>query len=332
MQPLQPLVFLPISSELENNKVMDSINVFAPASVANLSCGFDILGLCLEGMGDHFHVKKTAQKGIRFAAIIGQQLPRDPLKNVAGIAALAFLKEHPADCGFEITLQKGIKPGSGIGSSSASAVGIVHALNELTELHLPKEKLLPFAMAGESFASSAAHADNIAPALLGGITLVRSVNPMDIVQIPTPKMLYVAVIHPQIEVKTADARAVLSSTVDFKKSTQQSANLGALISGLFLEDYELIGRSLEDVLVEPKRAQLIPHFHSLKKAALNAGALGAGISGAGPSLFALTNGKETAHKVSQAMARILQDTEIPYQTWVSSINQKGTTTTDSYEI
>ena len=311
---------------------MDSISVFAPASVANVSCGFDILGFCLEGIGDHFQVNKTTNKGIHFKAILGQELPLDPTKNVAGIAAQALLDQYPIDFGIEITLKKGIKPGSGIGSSSASAVGIVHALNELLGLKLPKKELLPYAMAGESFASGAAHADNIAPALLGGFTLVRSLNPMDIVQIPTPSDLFAAIIHPQIEIKTADARAVLSPTVNFKDSIQQSANLGALISGLFTEDFDLISRSLEDIIVEPKRAALIPHFSSMKEAALAKGALGAGISGAGPSLFALTRGKSTAQQAANAMAEVLQNTSIPFEIWISAINTKGTHTTNNHEL
>lgn len=311
---------------------MNSISVFAPASVANVSCGFDILGFCLEGVGDHFLLEKADHKNIRFKAILGQELPMDPAKNVAGIAAQALLKEYPVDFGIDITLKKGIKPGSGIGSSSASAVGIVYALNKMLGLGLKKNELLPFAMAGESFASGSAHADNIAPALLGGFTLVRSVEPMDIVQLPSPSNLYAAVIHPQIEIKTSDARAVLSNTVDFKDSIQQSANLGALISGLYTEDYELIRRSLVDVLVEPKRAPLIPHFYEMKNAALEMGALGAGISGAGPSLFALTQGKTNAEKAATAMASILKSTDIPFEIWVSPINTKGTITTDDHEI
>ena len=311
---------------------MNSISVFAPASVANVSCGFDILGFCLEGVGDHFLLEKADHKNIRFKAILGQELPMDPAKNVAGIAAQALLKEYPVDFGIDITLKKGIKPGSGIGSSSASAVGIVYALNKMLGLGLKKNELLPFAMAGESFASGSAHADNIAPALLGGFTLVRSVEPMDIVQLPSPSNLYAAVIHPQIEIKTSDARAVLSNTVDFKDSIQQSANLGALISGLYTEDYELIRRSLVDLLVEPKRAPLIPHFYEMKNAALEMGALGASISGAGPSLFALTQGKTNAEKAATAMANILKSTDIPFEIWVSSINTKGTITTDDHEI
>ena len=311
---------------------MNSISVFAPASVANVSCGFDILGFCLNDVGDRFHIKRTNEPGLRFTSIIGQDLPTDPKKNVAGIAALALLDDYPTEVGFDITLKKGIKPGSGIGSSSASAVGVVHALNELLQLGLSKKQLLPYAMAGESYASGAAHADNIAPALLGGFTLVRSVEPMDVIQLPVPKDLCVAVIHPQIELKTAEARAVLSPTVNFKDSIYQSANLGALVSGLYTSDYELIKRSLVDVLVEPKRAPLIPHFETVKKEALTHGALGAGISGAGPSIFALTKGLDSAKQVAQAMGAVFSNTNIPYDIIASAINTEGTILTDTHEI
>ena len=311
---------------------MDQITVFAPASVANVSCGFDALGFCLETVGDVFYIKKTDEKGIRFKEIIGQELPLDPKKNVAGVAAQALLNQYPAKCGFEITLTKGIKPGSGIGSSSASAVGIVYAINELMGLGLSKKDLLPFALEGEMLASQAAHADNIAPALLGGFTLVRSLDPMDIASIPSPPELYAAVIHPHIELKTAEARKVLSKNVAFKDSIQQSANLGALVSGLYSADYNLISRSLEDLLVEPKRAPLIPHFEEIKQAALDAGALGAGISGSGPSVFALTQGKETAQKTANAMAHVMQATSIPFDAFVSAINSQGTLTMNVDEI
>jgi homoserine kinase len=311
---------------------MEAISVFAPASVANVSCGFDILGFCLDGVGDEFYIEKTVEPGVHFKEIIGQKLPLDPQKNVAGVAALALLKQHPSDCGFAITLTKGIKPGSGIGSSSASAVGVVYALNELMGLGLSKMELLPFALEGEMLASQAAHADNIAPALLGGFTLVRSLQPMDIVSIPTPSDLYAAVIHPLVELKTAEARSVLSTEVSFKDSIQQSANLGALISGLHTADYDLISRSLVDILVEPKRAPLIPNYSALKQAALNANALGAGISGAGPSVFALCKGKENAKAVAQSMREVLESSGTIFETFVSPINTQGTTTTKSHEI
>lgn len=311
---------------------MDSLTVFAPASVANVSCGFDVLGFCLEDVGDEFLIEKTAQKGIRFKEIKGQELSKDPLQNVAGVAALALLEKYPSENGFDITLTKGIKPGSGIGSSSASAVGIVYGLNELMGLGLSKEELLPFALQGEMLASQAAHADNIAPAMLGGFTLVRALDPMDIISIPTPKELYAVVIHQLVEVKTAESRGVLGDTVSFKNHIAQSANLGALISGLHSSDYDLIGRSLVDIIVEPKRAPLIPNFAQLKQKALDSGALGAGISGAGPSVFALAKGKEQAYKTAESMALVLQDSKVNFDIHVSAINKKGTCTTNNDEI
>lgn len=302
---------------------MEEIKLFTPATIANVSCGFDVLGLCLDNVGDEMIIRETNEKGVKITKIIGQDLPLETEKNVAGVAVLALLKQLHSDVGFEIEIYKNIKPGSGIGSSAASSAGAVFGVNKLLGEPFTLQELIPFAMEGEKLASGTAHADNVAPALLGGFTLVRSYNPLDIIKIAAPPALYATVVHPQIEVKTADSRSVLKQTVSLKQTVTQLGNLGGLISGLYTEDYELIGRSLHDEIVEPYRSILIPEFENAKKAALEAGALGSGISGSGPSIFALSKGKETAEKVGQSMALIYKNIEIDFDVHVSKINANG---------
>jgi len=302
---------------------MNQIKVFSPATIANVSCGFDVLGLCLESVGDEMTITKSAQKGIRITEIIGADLPLEAERNVAGVAALVLIAHLQPDCGFEISITKNIKAGSGIGSSAASAAGAVFGINRLLGSPLTNKELIYYAMQGEALASGAPHADNVSPALLGGFTLVRGYEPLDVITLPSPAELYVTVIHPQIELKTKDARSVLKETISLKKATIQCGNLGGLISGLYTNDYDLIGRCLHDELVEPVRSILIPQFDELKAAAKAAGALGGGISGAGPSVFALSKGLETAQKAAQAMAAVLQPTGLPFDVHVSLINPTG---------
>jgi len=305
---------------------MDSIKIFAPATSANVSCGFDVLGLCLDNVGDEMIISKTPNKGeVTISKIIGQDLPLDVKKNVAGVAVLAMLdKLDNLDCGFDIIIDKKIKPGSGLGSSAASSAGAVYGVNKLLGEPFSEAELVPFAMEGERLVSGIAHADNVAPALLGGFTLVRSYEPLDIIKIKTPEELYITVIHPQIEIKTADSRAVLKQTVSLKQTITQLGNLGGLISGLYTDNYDLIGRSLQDVIVEPLRSVLIPEFDNVKKNALAAGALGCSISGSGPSIFALSKGKEIADKVAKSMADTYSTlTDIEFDVHVSKLNPVG---------
>jgi len=302
---------------------MEEIRIFAPATIANVSCGFDILGLCLEAVGDEMVVRKVPEKGIKITKIIGQNLPLETENNVAGVAGLALLENIDIDFGFEIEIYKNIKPGSGIGSSAASSAGAVFGMNELLGKPFSPLELIAFAMQGEKLASGSAHADNVAPALLGGFTLVRSYGPLDVIKIDAPSELYATVIHPQIEVKTSDSRSVLKQQVSLKKMVKQMGNLGGLISGLYTQDYELISRSLHDEIIEPNRSILIPEFNKVKIGAINVGALGAGISGSGPSVFALSKGEEIAKKVGVIMAEIYEDIHIDYDVHVSKINQEG---------
>ena len=302
---------------------MEQIKIFSPATIANVSCGFDVLGLALDTVGDIMIIRKVAKKGISITKISPQNLPLETHKNVAGVAALALLSEIYSDFGFEIEIEKRIKPGSGIGSSAASSAGAVWAINELLGKPFNSTDLVRFAMEGERLATGVAHADNVAPALFGGFTLVRSYSPLDVISIPTPNELYVTVIHPQIEVKTADAREILKTTVPLKDAIKQWGNVGGLISGLYTEDYNLIGRSLEDFIIEPIRSILIPAFDSVKQQSLNAGALGCGISGSGPSIFALSKGEETAKKVAKVMKSVYDKVGIEYDIHVSKINKQG---------
>jgi homoserine kinase len=302
---------------------MNEIKIFSPATVSNVACGFDVLGFCLDGIGDEMIVRKTKEKGIKISKIVGFDLPYEANINVAGVSALALLEDAKPDCGFEIEIHKKIKPGSGIGSSSASASGSVFAINELLGRPYDKAQLTRFAIKGESLASGSEHADNIAPGIFGGFTLVKSLQPLEVLQIPVPKNLYATIIHPQIEIKTSSARAILPNEVPLLDAIIQWANLGSLIHGLHTSDYGLIKRSLEDIIIEPYRAQLIPHYREVKQIALNAGALGAGISGSGPSIFMLSEGLQTAQKVEQAIREMYSKTQIPFETYVSKINVEG---------
>lgn len=307
---------------------MEEIKVFCPATVANISCGFDVLGLCLESIGDEMIVRKIKEKEIRIKNITGQKLPLDPKKNVAGVAAMSISNQLQIPHGFEIEIHKKIKPGSGIGSSAASASGVVYAINELTSGSLSETELVYHAMQGEVVASGEAHADNVAPAICGGFTLIRGYNPLDIVKIPAPEELIVVILHPQIEIKTAEARALLAKEMSLKSAITQWGNLGGLVSGLFLNDYELISRSLIDKVAEPVRKKLIPEFDKVKQTALQAGALGSGISGSGPSVFTLCKGMESAKKVEKELKAVYQKTNIPFETHISGINITGAITLD----
>ena len=324
---------------------MTEIKLFCPATIANLSCGFDVLGLCLDTAGDEMIIRKSNIKGVRITKIVGADLPLETENNVAGVAALAMLKSIKKagnkyipidydidfdidiaidiDFGFEIEIYKNIKAGSGIGSSAASSAGAVFGINELLGKPFTRKELVKFAMQGEKLASGNAHADNVAPCLLGGFTLVRCSNPLDIVKIDSPSELYATVVHPQIELKTSDARSVLKQTVSLKSAITQWGNVGGLVAGLYTNDYDLIGRSLHDEIIEPVRSMLIPGFDLIKKTAYENGALGSGISGSGPSIFALSKGKETAEKIAKAMSAVYDEINLPYEIHVSQVNPDG---------
>jgi len=302
---------------------MNEIEIFSPASVANVSCGFDVLGFCLDSVGDVMRISKTKKPGVTIGRVTGQSLPKDPLQNVASVAGLALVKEVGCDFGFQIDIDKKIKPGSGIGSSAASAAGAVFGINELLGAPFTRNELIRFAMEGEALASGAAHADNLAPVLLGGFTLVRSNASLDVIKLPNPSELVATIIHPRIELKTIHSRAILKPNVPLNKAVEQWGNLGAFVSALYTNDYELLSRSMKDKVIEPYRALLIPKFHETRQAAIDAGALGSGISGSGPSIYALSKGEETAIKVGKAMESHYKNLDLEYQIHVSKVNTEG---------
>lgn len=320
-----------------------SIQVFAPATVANVACGFDILGFALEAPGDVISVSLTDAPGMSIQnQVPGLNMPLDPAKNTTTVAIQAYVEYlqttdaiSNADVnlhevrnilstqGIAVTFYEKIKPGSGVGSSSASAAAGVFGLNELLGRPLTKLELVQFAMQGERAACGAAHADNVAPAILGGFVLVRSYTPLDIVTIPYPAGLCAAIIHPQIEVRTEDARKVLRKEIKLKDAIQQWGNIAGLIAGLMKGDHALIGRSLQDVIIEPVRSLLIPGYDEVKQAAMDAGALGCSISGSGPSMFALCQDRPTAEKVSKTLAQTFDKLGIDSHVYVSGINAEG---------
>lgn len=299
-----------------------SVKVHAPGTVANLVCGFDILGLCLNEPNDLMEVKLLHEKKIIIHSADGYPLPLDPAQNTAGAPLIEMINEVEGDVGFEMIIHKKIKPGSGIGSSAASAAGAVVGANHLLGNIFSKEDLVRFAMFGEKVATGVKHADNIAPGIYGGITLIRSIFPLDIVSIPAPE-LYVTVVHPQIEVRTKDARQILRKEVLLKDAIKQWGNIAGLVTGFMKNDLDLIGRSLEDVIIEPVRSILIPGFDDVKKQCKEAGALGGGISGSGPSLFMLSKDQATALKVEEVMKDIYTSIGLEHHTHVTTINMEG---------
>lgn len=301
---------------------MDSVRVHAPATVSNVVCGFDCLGFALEQPFDEIEVRKIDEPAIRIIHNDAYGLSTDPAKNVAGVALRSMLDAIGADFGLEIEITKNIKPGSGIGSSSASSCGAVVAADRLLGTNFSPLELADFAMDGEMLASGARHADNVAPCILGGFTLVRSTDPLDIVSIAFPS-LFAVVIHPQIEIRTSEARAILPADVPLAAAIKQWSNLGSLVAALAKGDLPLLARSLEDGIVEPVRKKLIPRFDELKEASTAAGALGGGISGSGPSVFMLCETQGTAGVVAAEMANVYGDTGIEFRVHVSPIAGRG---------
>ncbi len=304
----------------------NEIRVFAPATVANVACGYDVLGFAIDSPGDEIVVRYSKKPGLQITKITGDdgKLPKNPEQNTAGVAALDLLKHlGMTDRGIEMEIHKKMPFGSGLGSSAASAVAGAYAVNKLIGEPLSKRQLLPFAMAGEYSADGAWHADNVAPCLMGGIVFIRSNTELDVSQLPAPKNLWASVVHPDIEILTKVAREILPKEIPLENATQQIGNLGGLLCGLIQEDYGLISRSIHDVIAEPRRQKLIPDFYKAKRAALGAGALGFSISGAGPSVFALSEGEETARKVGAAISKVFSEIPVENQTYVSKINPIG---------
>lgn len=301
---------------------METIKIKSPGTVANLVCGFDILGLALNEPADGMELSLLDKPEVIIYNRDNYNLPTDPVKNVAGVVLLSIMEKTGGNIGFSLTIEKHIMPGSGIGSSAASAAGAAVAANHLLGNIFSNDELVQFAMNGEKLASGVKHADNIAPCIYGGVTLIRSIHPLDIVSIPAPDM-FVTVVHPQIEVRTADARQILKQQVLLKDAIKQWGNIAGLVTGLMKADYELIGRSLEDVIIEPVRSILIPGFDELKSKCKEAGALGGGISGSGPSVFMLSKNETIARAVESVMKDVYNRIGVQYNTYVTTINNKG---------
>lgn len=306
---------------------MKEIKITAPATIANLVCGFDILGMALKAPYDEMTLSLSETPGIRIRHTDDYNLPESPENNVAGVALQALIEDPIAaglkkPVGFNLTVHKNIKPGSGLGSSAASSAGAVVAANHLLGNIFSKEDLVRFAMNGEKLAGGVKHADNVTPCIYGGVTLIRSIFPLDIIPLNSPD-LFVTIVHPQIEVRTSDARQILRKEVQLKDAIKQWGNIGGLIMGFMKNDTGLIGRSLEDVLIEPVRSILIPGFDEVKQKCKEAGALGGGISGSGPSIFMMSEEEATAKKIEEIMQNIYEAIGVEYKTYVTGINPEG---------
>lgn len=301
---------------------MKNSKVKCPASVSNLCCGFDILGMALNDLYDTIELSIRDESGIIIKHTDNYDLSVDPAKNIAGIALQAMINELNIGHGFEMIINKQIRPGSGIGSSAASAAGIVVAANELLDLGLTKKDQVRFAMEGEVVASGARHADNLAPCIYGGLVLIRDVASFDIIEIPFPP-LYITILHPQIEIKTSYARGILPKEIPLKSAVRQWANVAGLIAGFMNSDYQLISRSLEDVIIEPVRSKFIPGFDIIKANCMEAGALGGGISGSGPCVFMLSEKEQTAKVAEAVMKEVYDRLGIDFKIFVTTINKNG---------
>ena len=301
------------------------VTAFAPATVSNVACGFDVLGFPMEAPGDWVTARLTPS-GVQIDDIIGDQgrLPREAERNTAGVAARALLAALGERRGVALTIRKGLPLSSGLGGSAASAAAAVVAVNALMDGHASVDTLVACALEGERLGAGSAHPDNIAPAICGGFVLVRHPNPPDIIRLPVPAGLTVVVVHPDLEIETARARALLGTTVPLADAVRQWANLGALVHGLHVGDFALIARSLEDSIAEPRRAPLVPGLADIKRAAVDAGALGCSLSGSGPSIFALCRDRSVADRVAPAMTAAVQKAiGGETQTYVSSISSRG---------
>ena len=306
--------------------IMDSIKVFAPATVANVVCGFDVLGFAVNEPGDEVIMRITNKPGLSISKITGDngRLPLDPAKNTVTVSVHHYLQSvGRTDIGLDIELHKKMPIGSGLGSSSASTVAGLYAIKTLLGDETPVDKLLPFAIKGEEMACGHGHADNVAPALMGGFVLIRSYEPLDVIRLPHPNGLYCAIIFPDVDVPTREARQIIRKSIQMKDAVTQWGNIAGLVSGLFMEDLDLIGRSMQDVLVEPVRSMLIPDFYVMRQMAMDLGAISFGISGSGPSVFAFAKNEQTAIQITQKLQQHLTDIKIGSNIYVSTINDKG---------
>jgi homoserine kinase len=305
--------------------VHDEVTVFAPASMGNVAVGYDILGSALNCVGDRITVRRLEEPVVRVDRITGRvtDLPTTPADNTATKALLDLQATHSLDFGFEVSIEKGIPLGSGLGGSAASAVGAVVAAAQLVPGEWTPDDLLPHALVGEEVASGAIHPDNVAPCLYGGLVLTREVDPPDVIPIPIPDRIRCVLVRPDQVVATRDARACLPDELPLSTSVRQTAHLGAFVAGCYRNDIKLIGRSLRDLIVEPHRAALVPGFDDVQAAAMDAGALGCSLSGAGPTVFAWCEGTPQAGRVREAMVAAFAEHNVPTEAWTSRIPEQG---------
>ncbi len=303
----------------------NEVKVFVPASVSNVGCGFDTFGFAIEKLGDEVTLRKTEGNDLVIKSIKGDKgkLPKDVRLNTVGAPLMTMMLEHNISCGVELEINKYMPISSGLGSSAACAVASAVAGNYLFDLKLPESKLLDYALQGEKIASGGIHADNVAPALYGGFVLIRSYNPLDIIKLPAPDNLYCVIIYTDIEISTKEARRVLPECVPLKDAVRHWGNSAALTAGLYKNDLNLIGRAIEDFIVEPVRAFLIPHYYEIKDLAYKAGALACNISGSGPSLFAFADSLEAADNIKLIIDDFLRTKENNYNIFVSKVNKQG---------
>lgn len=296
--------------------------VICPATIANLVCGFDVLGMAVEQPFDRIRISLIEKPEVRIKHFDEFDLPEDPELNVAGVVLLDIMVKCGGVFGFEVEIEKQIKPGSGIGSSAASAAGAAVAANNVLGKIFSSEQLIQFAMMGEKLASGVKHADNIAPCIMGGVTLIRAIHPLDIVSLPPPK-LFVTIVHPLIEVRTSDARQILKDRILLKDAVKQWGNIGALVAGFLKNDIHLIGRSLEDHIIEPVRSILIPGFNEIRSGCREVGAIGGGICGSGPSVFMFSENEKIARDAEIVMKTVYEKIGVEYNTYVTTVNEKG---------
>lgn len=307
---------------------MSVVKAYAPATVANLNCGFDVLGMAIDQPGDIVWASfNSSKKVVKITGIEGGdgRLPTDATLNTAGVAVQALLNacKSSSSKGIDLYIQKQMPLGSGLGSSAASAVAAVVAANGLLGGVFTKNELLPFVIEAEGVASGTPHADNVAPSLLGGIVLVKSYNPLKIIQLPIPTNLYVVVVHPQVEILTKMARGVIPTQLPVSTTIAQMGNIAGFVAGLYQNNLELVGESMHDLIAEPHRSEILPNFKGVKNAALYGGALSFGISGSGPSMFALCDSKSKAENVALLMQKALALKNIDSHVYISKVNEKG---------
>ncbi len=305
--------------------IANKIKVAVPATVSNIGCAFDAMGFALDLYSEELTLKITKDNKLKISNVICENgnIPLSVEKNTCTKAIKTLLEEKNIKVGFDIKIKKFIGFGSGLGSSAASAVAGVYAVNKLLKLRLTKNELLKYALEGEKVASKALHADNVAPCLFGGVVLIRSLDPVDIIKLPYPKNLFCTVIHPKIKIKTSEARKIIPQRISLRKATRQWANVGALVAGFMKEDIAMIGKAVEDHIVEPKRSSLIPGYFNIKESALNESAVACNISGSGPALFALSDNKTTAIKVGKAMDREAKKNDLRSSVYITKINNSG---------